>query len=323
MPDTKRALGIVITLFAALTVPAREAQATPRRRAKATSTEARRRSSDAVAKKSEPRPKHSESIGSPNDGKLEGGVHLETRPYLHVVPTYASGDVRWGLPELVDMIDRSARLVAKRFPGSALDVGDLSKKGGGDVLRHHSHESGRDADLGFYALDSKGKQVHAHVFVKFETGALESTNVKGARFDLARNWALVESLTADPRARVSHIFVSEPLKQQLIAWAKSHAISRRAIDRVEMVMMQPHHSLPHDDHFHVRISCPPSSHECIELAKGALTSRPRIARRLGPHFAHKPDALKTPPPKPLAAPALDDTETVDAPDDDEDASDTR
>src|SRR5688500_16728043 len=37
------------------------------------------------------------SVGHPNEGRLEGGVHLDTsRPYVRVVPAYARGDVRWG-----------------------------------------------------------------------------------------------------------------------------------------------------------------------------------------------------------------------------------
>lgn len=256
-----------------------------------------------------------ESIGSPNEGRLEGGVHADlTHPYLRVVPAYVPGDYRWGLPTMIAMIDRAAKAVNKRYPGSTLDLGDLSKKGGGDLLRHHSHESGRDADLGFYSVDAHGKQVHAHQFIRFD-GSLDSTNVPGAHFDLARNWLLVQELVTDPQARVSHIFIAEPLKERLIAYARSHGVSRAILDRVAMVMMQPHHSLPHDDHFHVRISCPASMRgTCIELAKGALASHDkRIAKhghgaKVTPvaHGHHQPAPIHTKPmaPKPDAPPMM-------------------
>src|SRR4029079_15048120 len=106
---------------------------------------------------------------------------------------YAHADVRWGLPALVGMIERAARGVARRYPGAVLDVGDLSRKKGGEVPRHNSHESGRDVDLGFYALDARGKQVHAPFFLRFNA-RLASTNMPGARFDLPRNWLLVQHL---------------------------------------------------------------------------------------------------------------------------------
>jgi penicillin-insensitive murein endopeptidase len=161
-----------------------------------------------------------ESVGSPNDGSLKGGVHLDlSRPYFRVVPAYESGDVRWGLPQLVTLIDRAARAVHRRFPGSVLDVGDISQRGGGDLLRHHSHESGRDADLGFYAVDAKNKQVHARTLIKFDP-TMTSPTVAGARYDLPRNWALVQELLTDPAARVSHVFIAEWIRHELLAYAR-------------------------------------------------------------------------------------------------------
>src|SRR5262249_54775432 len=56
------------------------------------------------------------SVGSPTDGHLVGGSHLEESAYLRVVPSYDGGDVRWGLASLVSMIDRAARQVRRQFP---------------------------------------------------------------------------------------------------------------------------------------------------------------------------------------------------------------
>lgn len=215
-----------------------------------------------------------DSIGHPNDGRLQNGIRLDTSlPYLRVVPAYASGDVRWGLPVLVRMIERAARGVAKRHPGSVLPVGDLSKKNGGELGRHDSHESGRDADLGFYAVDARGKQILGRTFIRFDA-TLRSPDHPEARFDVARNWSLVELLLTDPRARVSHVFVAEPLRQALLAHARKRGVSRALLDRAAIAMLQPTDSLPHDDHFHVRISCPPSMRAtCVELSKDAPIGR--------------------------------------------------
>jgi penicillin-insensitive murein endopeptidase len=264
-----------------------------------------------------------ESVGSPNDGHLKGGVHVDlSRPYFRVVPVYESGDVRWGHPQLINMIDRAARAVHKRFPGSVLDVGDLSQRGGGDLLRHHSHESGRDADLGFYVVDAKGKQVHARTFIKFDT-AMASPTVPGARYDMPRNWAFVQELLTDPVAHVSHIFIAEWIRHEVLAYAR-HRVSGALWDRAATVMMQPHNSLPHDDHFHVRISCPHDSHgSCIELAKVAPHGKGRVAHKSQPgghvlrtpahvhpqqHPAKPPAASATAPLSPLSLPAVDPTE---------------
>jgi penicillin-insensitive murein DD-endopeptidase len=241
-----------------------------------------------------------ESVGAPNEGHLKGGAHLDmSRPHFRLVPLYETGDVRWALPVMIQMIDRAARVVHKRFPGAVLDVGDLSQKGGGDVLRHHSHESGRDADLGFYALDKRGRQVHGRTFVKFGPD-LASPNYPGARFDLARNWAFIQELLAFRGARISHIFIAEWLKRELLAYARPR-VSRALYDRAAIVMMQPHNSLPHDDHIHVRISCPRATHSsCIELAK--VRHKTRVAKKTRgghplrtPHrHAHAPPGHRQP-----------------------------
>lgn len=232
-----------------------------------------------------------ESIGSPNEGFLKGGVHLDlSRPYFRVVPAYESGDVRWGLPQLINMIDRAARAVNKRFPGSVLDVGDISRRGGGDLLRHHSHESGRDADLGFYAVDAKNRQVHARTLIKFDP-AMASPTVPGARYDLARNWTFVQELLTDPGARVSHIFIAEWVRRDLLGYARPR-VSHALWERAAMVMMQPRDSLPHDDHIHVRISCPHEQRSsCIELAVNAPHGRGRVAHKGHLGGAH---VLRTP-----------------------------
>ncbi|WP_437807932.1 penicillin-insensitive murein endopeptidase [Sorangium sp. So ce1078] len=230
------------------------------------------------------------SVGHPNEGRLEGGVRLDSsRKDIRVVPAYAHADVRWGLPALVGMIERAARGVARRFPGAVLEVGDLSRQRGGEVHRHNSHESGRDVDLGFYALDGRGKQVHAPHFLRFNA-RLASTNMPGARFDLPRNWLLVQHLLTDPRAHVSHIFISDPLRHALLAHAKRIGVSRALLVRAQLAMMQPTGAEPHDDHMHVRISCPRAMRgSCVELAKNAPSFRTRA------RMAKTAKALRTPP----------------------------
>jgi penicillin-insensitive murein endopeptidase len=256
--------------------------------------DAARRKAAATTSRPTPAPKP-DSVGHPNDGRLVGGKRLDTsQPHLRLVPVYARGDVRWGLPSLVDMLDRASRAVAKKYPGSRLDVGDLSTRNGGEVGRHHSHESGRDADVGFYVVDAKGRQVHDGRFI--EIGAdLRATRFPGARFDVARNWLFVERLLLDPKAVVSHVFIAEPLRQALLAHAKRIGVSQRLRDRAAIALMQPTSALPHDDHMHVRISCPRDAHDrCVELAKNApwKGQRGKGTKGLGVRSAqaHKPVA---------------------------------
>jgi penicillin-insensitive murein endopeptidase len=204
------------------------------------------------------------SIGSPNQGRLDGGKRLAAAPYLRVVPYYAESTARWGLPSLVGLIDRAARRVARRFPDAVLSVGDLSRREGGELERHHSHKSGRDVDLGFYLRSAADKPLLPDRFVTFSARG-EATDHSGAVFDDARNWALVEALIDDNETRVSHIFVARHIRARLLRHAERRGVSMELRQRAAELMMQPSQAA-HDDHFHVRIACPPDQGRCVEYA---------------------------------------------------------
>ncbi len=203
------------------------------------------------------------SVGSPTEGHLLGGAHVDEGPYIRVVPSYAAGDARWGLEPLVQMIDHSAHLIHKQFPDAVLSVGHLSRPGGGEIDRHASHESGRDADIGFYVRNQHGKSIYADHFVAFKGDGTAPT-WPGAAFDDAKNWAFVAAISGDAHARVSHIFVASPLRARLLQYAEKVGAPPAIRTRASELMAQPKGSLPHDDHFHVRISCPPGMDQCIE-----------------------------------------------------------
>lgn len=212
----------------------------------------------------------SRSIGSPTDGHLVGGARLGDAPYLRIVPVYAQGDVRWGVESLVGAIDRAARSVRRQYPDAVLSVGHLSKPGGGDIDRHASHTSGRDADIAFFVTNERGKPVYAEHFVPFKGDGTAPT-WPGARFDDARNWAFLAAMIADPNVRISHVFVSLPIRQRLLAHAAKIGAPHAVRVRASELMAQPRGALPHDDHFHVRVACPMGMDKCVEqpIAKNA------------------------------------------------------
>jgi len=189
---------------------------------------------------------------------------LPTSPF---VALRKAPGAHFGLPSLIGLIDRSARRVARLHPGSVLLVGDLSGRQGGRLGGHRSHQSGRDADLGFYYTDGRGRSVAVSKFVRVgEQGRVEGSAL---RFDEGRNWALVESWIIDPGARVQHVFVAEPLRQRLLAHARSIGAHPPVLYRAALVLKQPTRGLVHDDHFHVRIACPRDQRDgCISEPEG-------------------------------------------------------
>jgi penicillin-insensitive murein endopeptidase len=256
------------------------------------------------------------SVGSPTEGRLIGGAHLADAPYLRVVPVYQPGDARWGLGALVILLDDSARAVRRQYPDAVMSVGHLSKQGGGDIDRHASHESGRDADIGFYIKSQTGRPLYSDHFVPFK-GDGTAPSWPGAYFDDARNWALVSALLSDSHARITYIFVATPIRARLLAYAERIGAPAPLRTHAAELMAQPRGSLPHDDHFHVRIGCPPDSRGCIEL--------PTVARKRWAHapVAHVhvgpgPSPASNPAPGPLhAAPSSSPLPPPDAPDHEE------
>jgi penicillin-insensitive murein endopeptidase len=74
-------------------------------------------------------------------------------------------------------------------------------------------------------------------------------------FDTERNWHLVRTLLEDSYADVQFLFISRPLRQMLLDYARAMAEPQEIIERAEAMLVQPGDSAPHDDHLHVRIYC--------------------------------------------------------------------
>jgi penicillin-insensitive murein endopeptidase len=232
------------------------------------------------------------SVGSPTDGHLIGGAHLAEAPHLRIVPAYADGDARWGLEPLVTMIDRAARAVRRQFPDAVASVGHLSRPGGGEIDRHASHESGRDADVGFYVKNQQNRSIFADHFVAFR-GDGTAPSWPGAQFDDAKNWAFVAAIAADPQGRATHIFVASPLRTRLLQYAEKIGAPPAVRARAAELMAQPRGALPHDDHFHVRIACPAGMEKCVEqpLARRLQHGHGTLARSRAGHPATKPHGV--------------------------------
>ncbi|KYF66470.1 penicillin-insensitive murein endopeptidase, partial [Sorangium cellulosum] len=217
------------------------------------------------------------SKGAPNRGRLTGAVRLRSSRHLKT----REGARTWGLPVLVKALRRAAFQVAKKHGDSALLVGDLSARTGGPLDGHNSHQTGRDADVGFYVVNSKGKTLRTERFVAFDDRG-NAIGLPGARFDDMRNWALVEALLQDRQAGVKYLFVTDALRARLLAHAAKKRVPAELRARAAAAMMSPRDADLHNDHFHIRVACPASMRgACVEesLARPACaTGEPKKAR---------------------------------------------
>lgn len=205
------------------------------------------------------------SVGHPNEGWQLRAKRLKKNKYLSLKAGSEANS--YGHPALVLMLGRSSKEIAKVARGSVMLVGDLSSKRGGALSGHRSHQSGRDADVGFYVQDEAGKPVTPGKFIVFG-GDGKAQDGSGYSFDDHRNWLLVQSWVRDKRAGLSHIFVSRALRQRLLAYAAKQPAFQQYVAEVSALLKQPEDAAPHDDHFHVRVSCPKDQAEiCREQSK--------------------------------------------------------
>src|SRR5882724_1302025 len=237
------------------------------------------------------------SLGYPNSGRLVGGVRFHETSYMTMVAAHSTSKVRWALPALLSVLDRAARIVARKYPGSVLELGELSRHDGGPIASHRSHQNGRDADVGFYQVDADGEPIRAPRFVRFD-GTGDCLDDPSERFDDRRNWAFVRAVLEDPPYEVRRIFVYAPLRARLLAYAAKVGAPRDLRTRAARAMMQPGNALPHDDHFHIRISCPADQIDlgCTDLP---LWRTPDSADDFGPDWLA--DSRRAPTTEPLGA----------------------
>src|SRR5450432_3536453 len=193
------------------------------------------------------------TVGYPNAGFQLRAKKLKNSDALKVKDS--SQNNVYAHPALVLMLERSAREVARLEKGSLMMVGDLSSRDGGPLPGHVSHQSGRDADVGFYLKDAQGRPVVREHFTPFDPNG-KSRYERGVFFDDYRNWVLLRSWVTDDRAGLVHIFVSIGLRWRLIEYGRKDPRFARYVDDVALLLKQPAGRSVHDDHFHVRIACP-------------------------------------------------------------------
>ena len=211
-------------------------------------------------------PLPSRSVGRPWAGHLRGGALLRESKTVRYLPKAATGGRFYGTRLLVHALERAAQRVERRWPGSQLSVGELSARRGGWVSGHHSHRTGRDADLAFYTRDKGGRHARLEAFVRFGRHA-PLPPAQGVRFDDARNWELVTSLLEDPVARVQYLFVAHPIRARLLVEGNRRGASAKLLQAAAAVMVEPKRGRKHEDHFHLRIYCPAADRpECEDGA---------------------------------------------------------
>lgn len=231
----------------------------------------------------------SRSVGTVTDGHLVGGQSLPLpHPHLRVLPRQFERYLLYAGTPMIELVVDAANHVGDEFPDSTVPVGNFSARGGGDIPHSVSHNSGRDADIGFFVTDEYGEPASAPDLLsmdeqgRFVGAELDETDYPELvlHFDVTRNWRLVEGLIESEAADLQYIFVSRPLRQMLLDEGRRQDTSTHILQIARSVLVQPSNSQPHDDHFHVRIHCTPRdvASGCRETGRPGPTHRPDITQ---------------------------------------------
>jgi penicillin-insensitive murein endopeptidase len=220
------------------------------------------------------------STGTPMNGRLVHGEVLPKRGAGYVLITQArSRRARFGIAELIAIIKEAAFKVSRRYPGSVLKVGDLSRRLGGPIDHHGSHQNGRDVDLLFYLTDLKGRITNDEAFIPIDANGYSTEPPMKFRLHTEKNWELIKALVTSKKAAVQWIFVSDNIKKLLLDYAEKAGEPRSVINKAKQMLHQPGPKT-HVDHFHVRVYCPPSDRpDCRDIGPrwAWITTQPNTA----------------------------------------------
>ena len=196
------------------------------------------------------------SVGFADLGRVINAVHVpEGAAWTCVRP-----DLAWGARETVDGLVAAFTAVHNEFPDSVpARLNHIGQRDGGWLRPHRSHQSGRDADIGFFYK----RDVIPHGRVRREK-----------LIDPARSWALVRALVT--LADVQFVLVDRGIQAVLRKHALSIGEDPAWVDSLfhggRAALIQ--HARRHRDHFHVRFYAPRSQ---------------ELGRRLQPLLAARPE----------------------------------
>jgi len=192
----------------------------------------------------------SESIGRASAGRLINGEQLPPHP-AYVI---RNERVAWGANATIAALLDGFEHMRRSDPNlPRVRVHDLSDEDGGPLAGHRSHQSGRDADIGFY---------HAGCMRDCAYEAFDPSRLDADRqWRLFRYWIdndLVEYIFIDYRYQevlYEHARAEGATDAQLRAWFQYPAgrdVARGVI----------RHEPGHRDHLHVRFHCTGTDESC-------------------------------------------------------------
>ena len=196
--------------------------------------------------------KLSESVGSASSGKLINGEKLPTGPGY----TYGRRPHIYGTNETITLlIECMGRFRRKHPKAPNVVVGNLSRRKGGHLDPHKSHQSGRDFDMGY---------MHKKKFQPINS--MLSTTKKN--MDPRLTWDLIWTFLET--GRVKYIFIDYKIQKVLYEHCKKRNFTKRYLKKTfqyprgKGADAEIKHVKSHHHHFHLRFFCPKGDKRCVD-----------------------------------------------------------
>lgn len=254
-----RAAMLFVVLFLVLSFSpayARSKKKSKKRTAIATTVEKRkpeRPRATSEGKKVKPR---GQSIGAAWGGRLENAVKFRAPKH-----TFVRRDHRqFATKTTAEHTRRVIIELFETFPKAhTLAIGDFSAPRGGWITEHHSHQSGRDVDLGLFYVKPPAGYPQSFVDATAET------------LDPAPMWNMISNLANryDEDGGTQNMFLDFELQGVIYNWALENGVSQKRLDRI---FQYPHgrgaamglvrHEPNHSDHIHIRFKCAAADVQC-------------------------------------------------------------
>jgi murein endopeptidase len=199
--------------------------------------------------------------GSHTHGRLLNGTRLKDGNEIDSFKTvYPKRDTHWGTGLMISLIENGTAFFKREFfQNGQVMLGDISKKNGGDIGSHASHQSGLDADIPYIGNS------------KFETVITAKGGV-GPNFNYEKNWQFFRLIASQKIIQdgqkltvLNRIFVNPVVKKNLCKWALHNNILDDPFDADIMRRIRP--TGGHHKHFHVRLRCSPHYPTCRNQAE--------------------------------------------------------
>ena len=194
------------------------------------------------------------SIGKYDRGCIAGAVALPADgPTWQVMRP--SRNRAWGHPVLIAMIERLAASIPQATGWPGLLIGDLGQPRGGPMITGHaSHQIGLDADIWIIPMPERKLTVTERDNMAAKSIVIaDGKAVDPAIWDPSYR-KLYETVARQPE--LARMFVNAAIKRQLCREAGT--------DRAWVAKLRPWWG--HDDHFHIRLNCPPGQTLCENQA---------------------------------------------------------